>query len=145
MILIDTDVIIDVALDRRPHSGPASALLEQIERGSERASIAWHTISNLYYIVMPNYGPNSIRTFIVELTNFVSIASTDTEAIRYASELLMSDFEDAMQVAAARACGATRIVTRNIKDYQHSPIQAVTPDQFISEAILPTRRSDSPN
>ncbi len=131
MILIDTDVIIDFALDRRPHSDSASELLERIERGAEQACIAWHTISNLYYIVMPTHGPNTIRGFIMELTNFVSVAPTDTESIRYALELSMSDFDYAMQVAAARSCGATRIVTQNIKDYQHSPIRAVTPGEAL--------------
>ena len=29
----------------------------------------------------------------------------------------MADFEGAMQVAAARACGARHIVTKNVKDY----------------------------
>ena len=29
MILLDTDVLIDVALDRRPHSEPASELLDR--------------------------------------------------------------------------------------------------------------------
>lgn len=40
MILLDTDVLIDIALDRRPHSGPASKLLDRIENGSPSAYIA---------------------------------------------------------------------------------------------------------
>ena len=42
MILLDTDVLIDIALDRHPHSGPASELLDRIEHGAESACIAWH-------------------------------------------------------------------------------------------------------
>ena len=106
MILLDTDILIDVALDRRPHSGPASELLDQIEHGGEAAYVAWHSVSNLYYVVAPALGGVSTRDFIVELTRFVAVATTDTEGIRYAAELPMADFEDAMQVAAARACGA---------------------------------------
>jgi predicted nucleic acid-binding protein len=44
----------------------------------------------------------------------------------------MADFEDAMQVAAARACGARHIVTRNVRDYQRSPIRAVDPQEALS-------------
>jgi predicted nucleic acid-binding protein len=44
----------------------------------------------------------------------------------------MTDFEDAMQVAAAHACGAQHIVTRNIKDYTRSPIRAVSPREALS-------------
>ena len=131
MILLDTDVLIDIALDRRPHSDPASELLDRIEHGAESACIAWHSLSNLYYIVAPARGGVSTRDFIVELTRFVTVASTDTEAIRYAAELPIADFEDAMQVAAARACGARHIVTRNIKDYERSPISAISPEDAL--------------
>ena len=66
MILVDIDVLIDVALDRQPHSEPASELLDLIERGVETASIAWHSVSNLYYIVNPTRGDIVTREFIRE-------------------------------------------------------------------------------
>lgn len=80
-----------------------------------------------YYIVAPARGGVSSRDFIVELTRFVSASITDTDALRYAAALPMTDFEGAMQMAAARACGARHIVTRNVRDYERSPIRAVTP------------------
>ncbi|MXY44400.1 MAG: PIN domain-containing protein [Dehalococcoidia bacterium] len=133
MILLDTDVLIDIALDRPPHSDPAAELLDRIEHGAEAASIAWHSVSNLYYVVTPTLGGVSTRDFIVELTRFVAVATTNTEGIRYAAELPMKDFEDAMQVAAARACGARHIVTRNVQDYERSPIRAVAPQEALRE------------
>ena len=133
MMLLDTDVLIDVALDRRPHSDSASELLDRIEHGAEAAFMAWHTVSNLYYIVAPTLGGLSTRDFIVELTRFVTVAETDTEDIHFAAELPMVDFEDAMQVAAARACGARHIVTRNVRDYERSPIRAVAPQEALRE------------
>ncbi|MDD9994886.1 MAG: PIN domain-containing protein [Dehalococcoidia bacterium] len=131
MMLLDTDVLVDVALDRRPHSDPASELLDRIEHGAEAAYIAWHSVSNLYYIVEPSLGIVSARDFIVELSRFVAVAETGTDGIRYAADLPMADFEDAMQVAAARACGARHIVTRNVRDYERSPIRAVDPREAL--------------
>ena len=133
MILLDTDVLVDIALDRYPHSEPASELLDRIEHGAEAAYIAWHSVSNLYYVIAPALGDVSARDFIVELTGFVAVATTDTEGIRYAADLPMADFEDAMQVAAARACGARHIVTRNVRDYVRSPIRALDPQQALGE------------
>ncbi len=49
-MLLDTDVLIDVALDRRPHSDAAAKLLDRIERDPRNAFIAWHTASNFYYL-----------------------------------------------------------------------------------------------
>ena len=133
MILLDTDVLIDIALDRHPHSGPASKLLDRIERGSQGAYIAWHTVSNFYYLVASSRGGTNARDFIVDLTRFVRVAPTDTEAIQYAAGLPMADFEDAMQVAAARSCGARHIVTRNVRDFARSPIPAITPQEALAQ------------
>ena len=133
MILLDTDVLVDIALDRHPHSEPASELLDRIEQGAEAAYIAWHSVADLYCVIAPALGGVSARDFIVELTRFVAVATTDTEGIRYAAELPMADFEGAMQVAAARACGARHIVTRNVSDYARSPIRAVDPQQALGE------------
>ena len=131
MILLDTDVLIDVALDRQPYSEPASELLDRIEHGAEAAFVAWHSLSNLYYLVAPALGGVSTRDFIFELTRFVTVAVTDTDSVRYAAELPMADLADAMQVAAARACGARHIVTRNVRDYARSPIRAVAPQEAL--------------
>ena len=131
MILIDTDVLIDVALDNEPFAEASAQVLDLVEQGYERACIAWHSISNLYYIVSPRHGGFSTRDFIVQLTHFVEVATTDAEGVRYAASLPMNDFEDALQVAAARECGATSIVTRNLKDYTKSPIPAISPAEAI--------------
>ena len=132
MILIDTDVLIDVAMDRHPFSEASAGVLDLVEMGYERACIAWHSISNLYYLMTARHKGFSTREFIVDLTHIVDVAATNAEGVRYAASLPMRDFEDAMQVAAARACGATMIVTRNLKDYKHSPIPAVSPADAVS-------------
>jgi len=44
----------------------------------------------------------------------------------------MPDFEDALQAAAARACGASVIITRNEKDFLASPVAAMTPEAFLA-------------
>ena len=38
MMLLDTNVLIDVALDRHPHSDSASELLDRLEHGAGDAS-----------------------------------------------------------------------------------------------------------
>ena len=130
-MLLDTDVLIDVALDRRPHAEASSELLDRVERGPRRVFVAWHTLSNFYYLVTSERGDADTRDFIAELVRFVAVAPADTAAVRYAVSLPMTDFEDAMQVAAARACGAQHIVTRNVRDFVRSPIPAVTPQEAL--------------
>ena len=131
MILIDTDVLVDVALDREPFSGAASELLDRLQMGPKRAFVAWHSLSDFYSLVAPVRGGSDARVFIAELIRFVAVAECGTDAIDYAARLGMSDFEDAMQVAAARACGARFVVTRNARGFRRSPIPAIAPQEAL--------------
>jgi hypothetical protein len=82
--------------------------------------------SNLFYLVSPAQGRSQTREFLLDLTRFIHVAPATTEALRYAAALRMRDFEDAMQVAAAAACRAAVIATRNTADYKTSPVRAAT-------------------
>ncbi len=131
-LLLDTDVLIDLALDREPFAEPAAALFEILERRPGFAWIAWHTASSFYYLVAPERGPAGARRFLAELTEFVGVAETTTESLRTATGLALRDFEDAMQVAAALACGAELIVTRDLKEYSASPVPAMSPERAVA-------------
>ena len=133
MILLDTDVLLDVGLARQPYAPTMVEVLNRLQRSPREAFIAWHTISNLFYLIARARGGAAARDFILELIQFVQVAPTSTEAVRYAASLPMADFEDAMQVAAARACGAEHIVTRNLSDFERSPIPAVTPQEALAQ------------
>ena len=126
-VLVDTDVLIDLALDRRPHADAAAELLESLEARHGNGFMAWHSASNFYYLVAPSRGKKDARAFLVELSSVLEIAPTTTDSLRIAGRLPLNDFEDAMQVAAALACGADVIATRNARDYAKSPIEAVSP------------------
>ena len=133
MILLDTDVLIDVALDRPPHARAAGELLTYLELRPRMAFLAWHSLSNFHYLVSPSRGKDDARAFLLDLTRFITVAPTDTEAFRYAVSLPVSDFEDALQIAAANACGAIRIATRNVRHYRNSPIPARRPADLLKE------------
>lgn len=135
IVLLDTDVLIDVALDRAPHADTAASLLDLLERRPGSAFVAWHTIANFYYLVAPARGGRPTRDFVLDLLRFVEAAPATTEALRKATRLEMKDFEDAMQVVAAEACGADVIATRNVRDYARSPLRAATPKTLVSELV----------
>lgn len=40
-------------LDQMPHAKAASGVLERLEVGTDRGFLAWHSISNIYYLMEP--------------------------------------------------------------------------------------------
>ena len=100
MILLDADVILDVALDRRPNSDASAALLTRLERRPYRAFVAWHTLANLYYMLRPSRGTGDARDFLLSLATLVVVAPTNTEDLRFAGSLEMPDFDGEKLLAA---------------------------------------------
>jgi len=133
ILLIDTDILIDVALDRRPHAAAAAELLDALERRRATGFVAWHTVANFHYLVVSKQGSSATKAFLLDLLRFVQVAPTSTDSVRYAAGLPMRDFEDALQVAAAVACGANTIATRNVRDYAQAPVRATTPTILLRE------------
>ena len=135
IVLLDTDVLVDLALERRPHAEPAAELIDALEHRPGNAFVAWHSISNFYYLVTPSRGKDSARRFLMELVQFVDVSPTTTESLRFAGGLEMKDFEDAMQVAAAVACQADVIATRNLRDYAKAPVKALKPAVVLKQLL----------
>lgn len=132
IVLIDTDVLIDVALDRRPFSDAAASLLDTLQKRRGEAYVAWHSISNFYYMVAPRKGAPGAKDFIRDLLRFVNVSMAGTKDVLYAIHLAMADFEDALQCAAAVACQAEVIATRNFRDYRNSPVPARSPQAVLA-------------
>ena len=136
IVLLDTDVLIDLALDRSPYVDAATELIDALEVRPASAFVAWHSLSNFHYLVAPSRGKRSAQQFLEELTRFVQVSPTTTESFRFAVSLTMRDFEDAMQVAAAQACGAEVIATRKLRDYANAPIEAAKPETVLEQLLV---------
>ena len=134
-MLIDNNVLVDLALDRKPHARDAEELLNRIQQTATPAFVAWHSIATLFYVVNRDVDRNAALIFIDRLTNILTVAPTGSDALRYALALPMRDFEDAMPVAAAHTAGAAHIVTRNTRDFAESPIPAIAPEQALRELL----------
>lgn len=125
-LFIDTDILLDVLLNRRPHAEDSGRVLDWAEANPGMAAVSWHGLANLHYL-----SRDGAEDFIEELMGFVEIPRTGSEHMRQALDLRFKDLEDAMQVAAAMLFNAQVIVTRNTRDFKASPINAIAPRQAI--------------
>jgi predicted nucleic acid-binding protein len=125
-VLLDTDILLDVALDREPHAENSIAVLYWVQAGGH-AAVAWHSLSNCAYLLKGG------RPFLNNLLKLVDVATVGAADARLALGLPMTDLEDAFQAAAAVAWKADFIITRNLPDYRKSPIPAISPMAFLKK------------
>jgi len=128
-LLVDINVLLDVALQRP--GAPASARLLATCGRQHQAWLAWHSIATLAYLIERQVSAISARDFIRGLLDWAEVATTGKPDALAALELPLTDFEDSLQVAAAMACGAQFIITRNERDFRKSPVLALSPDSFL--------------
>ena len=129
-ILLDCDVLLDVMASREKFLADSAHVLDACEVGKIHGAIAWHTLSNAFYLAAD--GKKALK-FFEDLLSFVEVVGGDTESARAAIRSGFPDFEDALQSVCAGKFEADFIVTRNVKDYKLSRIKAVSPAEFIGK------------
>jgi predicted nucleic acid-binding protein len=130
-ILFDTDVTLDLLLDRKPHSESAALLFTKAEQKEVKGYLCATTITTIFYLAAKVKGAQKARTFIRKLLSFLEIAPVDRAVLEGALEGNIRDFEDGVVSEAAQKVKSVAIITRNIRDYKNSTVAAYTPDEFL--------------
>lgn len=131
-ILIDTDVILDVALDRKPFSEKSRLVLAMIENTIAIGHVSSNCVANIYYVLRNLGGDASTREFIRKILKYMTVISIEHADVMESLSSGMPDFEDAVQNFSAIRNQCSCIVTRNFEDYKSSKLTIYTPNEFIN-------------
>ncbi|MFM6310231.1 MAG: PIN domain-containing protein [Dolichospermum sp.] len=132
-ILIDTNIIIDNALEREPFWNASEQVLSLIEKGTIAGYISASTFSDLYYIIRKARGRDWTLTYLKQLITFCQIAAVNQAAIIMAFTTNFQDFEDSIQYSTAVVNKLDAIITRNPQDFPIITPRIITPEQLIVE------------
>ena len=132
-VLIDTDVLLDFYLDRKPFSEDSLQLLLKCEQKQFRAFITPVIIANTYYILRRH----ATHLYVVErlqiLLDTISVIAMDQKQVLAALDSKFTDFEDALQYfSAVNSNKIDAIITRNIKDFKKSALPVFTPQEYLA-------------
>lgn len=132
-VLLDTNIIVDVALERQPYFGDSETVVSLVEQGQIEGYISASTFSDLYYIIRKEKGRNLTLEFLREISAFCQVATVNQDAINMALGANFRDFEDAIQYSTAIINNLDAIVTRNPQDFPVATPRILTPQQLIQE------------
>ena len=131
-VLLDTNVVLDVLLDRAPFVGDARRLWELSDAGTFDAFIASFTLSTIHYVCRRHAGADAAGRAVDVCLDAFEVCALYRECILAARRMPGVDFEDNLQVACAITDFAHGIVTRNPTDFVASPIRVYTPTQLLA-------------
>jgi predicted nucleic acid-binding protein len=128
---IDTDVILDFMIAREPFAMDAARIFSLSEKNEISICTTGLVFSNSYY-VLRKIGPHKkVIEKLTQLAKLIDVIGLPKVAVIQALGSEFGDFEDALQHYAALSENVKVIVTRNIKDYKHSQLAVLTPDQYL--------------
>jgi predicted nucleic acid-binding protein len=132
-VLLDLNVLLDVLQRREPHYAASAAVLSRIAAGEMEGAVPGHALTTLYYVLFRLADRKRAIEAVDWLLAELEIVPEGREVFLRARSLDMDDFEDAVVAAAAEARGCTRIVTRNVADFEGAPVPAVSPRELDAE------------
>ena len=132
-VLLDTNVILDYALEREPWFVDSEQILYLSEQKQIITYVSASTISDLYYILRKIKSKELALEFIRNLIEICCIATVDRSVIAMALNTNFKDFEDAIQYSVAVINQLDAIITRNTKDFAITQPKILTPNQFVEQ------------
>ena len=132
-VLLDTDVVLDLLLDRAPFGDDAAAIWDLNAAGKLEAYISAVTPVNVYYIARKLKNAEIARNAVGELLAALRVCSLDLSVLQTALALPLVDYEDAVQHASAAASQLDAIITRNVNDYRNAALRIITPADLLRQ------------
>lgn len=130
-ITLDTNVVLDTLARREPFFTQSQSVMRLVAEGAVAGAVTANSLTDIYYILRKHLDKEAVKTALrglMEILEVVNVTGSDCLA---ALDLAMDDYEDALLACCAKNCAADCIVTRNTKDFVHSPVKAMTPEEFL--------------
>jgi predicted nucleic acid-binding protein len=132
-VLFDTNVILDLMLEREPWRAEAEAIAQASADGHIHAHVCASAITDIYYISRKLVGAERARIIVRTCLARVGALSVTHDLLEAAERRGGSDFEDDLQIECAVLAVLDAIVTRDPKGFAGSPIPVLTPAELLAQ------------
>ena len=129
--LFDTNVVLDVLLNREPHAQASAQAMALVERGEVQGFLCATTVTTLFYLARRTLGTQRAREQMAVLLRLFGVAPVTHLVLTDALDAGFSDYEDAVLHEAARHAGMHCIVTRNLQDFAAGRLVVWEPAEFL--------------
>lgn len=129
-VVFDTNVVLDLLLDRQPWSDEAAELFSRVERGELEGYLCATTLTTIHYLAARAVGRDQARQEVRKLLRLCDVAPVHRPVLESAVELDFEDFEDAVLYEAARTVSALLIVTRDPRGFKNAQVPILSPQAF---------------
>ena len=133
-VFIDTNILLDLLLERQPWVSQASVLFSMADRKELDLLCCSLSFSTAIYLMNRlKYSRKEIISKLTIVKSLCTVTTVDTSVIDRVLQSDFADLEDGLQYYSALAANAELILTRNKKDYTFSNIPVLSPTEYLNE------------
>jgi predicted nucleic acid-binding protein len=133
-IFVDSDVMLDLLLDREPFNDDIAEIFENSLKDSISVCVSSLTIVNLNYIIGRIENRNSAAKKTSKILKLVKVENVGETTVNKSIESKFKDFEDGVQNFCAEESKHKVLITRNTKDYKESDLAIMTPKEYLTRS-----------
>lgn len=135
-VMCDTNIFLDVLLDREPFFDYSARVLRLCESGQIDGFVTAACVTDIFYIVHSNLHSNEAAYHALgKVLEIVNVCDVTALNVLEAFHQKKSDFEDCLVAICAKSIGCDYLITRNLKDFAGLPMDAITPKEFINDVF----------
>lgn len=130
-ILVDTNILLDVLLNREPWIADSTRLWSACEQGKVAGFVCASSFTDIFYVARRLTDLAKARSAVRLCLETFEVCAVDKSSLEIAEQLAGNDFEDNLQLACAIQYRLDAIVTRDNDGFRDAPILILTPADLL--------------
>ena len=135
--MCDTNIIIDVLLEREPFVEDSCKVLSLCEDHLIHGFVSASSVTDVYYLVRKyTHSTDLAYKAVGKLLEIVKVGSVTNNDVLNAFQQKAKDFEDCLVATCAKSIRCDYIVTRNKKDFEEFGVPVLTPVELLRQLSI---------
>lgn len=130
-LLIDTNILLDVAIPEREESVYANLLMDELLYEDVEGYVPGTSLKDFYYIMCKYAGEIIARESVLSILDLCRIVPVSGPICRIAAESNEPDFEDGIVRACAESIPVDFIISRDKNAFGRSYIKCLTAQEYL--------------
>ena len=130
-IFVDTNVLLDVLLEREGYYYDALKIWSAAEEGKIDAHIAAISVNNVHYVVKRLKSETTAMIAVRIILRIFKVVPVDSEILSSAADFHNKDYEDDIQFQCALRAKCSQFFTRDPTHYDSALMAVVPPSSFM--------------
>ncbi len=135
-IMCDTNVILDVLLEREPFAEDSYKILKLCEEHKIDGFVSASSVTDIFYLVRKyTHSTELAYKAVGKLLEIVKVCSVKNNDILIAFQKKAKNFEDCLVATCAKSIHCDYIATRNKRDFEGFEISVLAPNEILLKIL----------